>query len=152
MVETVTEALKTHKTYNKVKEVFTFNDPSAIGVIQFNTKQDVATFLRKMSKTEIKMSDDKRMSFTTNETFEQRTTEKPLGYIKFHLNAKLNIPLKQIRVNRKKQTVEVQGRLVAKSGGQEGDFNLVFMGQATEVKQEVKVSMDAWLAKVNGSE
>ena len=71
--------------------------------------------------------------------------EKPLGYIK-------DIPLKCIKIDRKKQCVKIEGRMVAKPGGDEGDYGLSCMGEASEIKSDVKASMTVRLAKLDGSE
>ena len=152
IIKTITEIVHTNGFDDKVHEVFTFTNPATIGVIQFHRKQSIPTFFRRMKDVPIKMEGDKHMSFTKNETLEQRTIDKPLGFIKFHINSKLSIPLKQIKIEREKQIVKVQGRVVAKPGGAEDDFGLVFMREASEIKQEAKASMKKWMSKVDGSE
>ena len=92
------------------------------------------------------------MSWSINETLEQRKMKKPLGYTKYHLNKKLNIPLSSIKLDPKKQTVKVRQQVVAKSGGSQDDYGIIFMGEAAEVKSDVKASMAAWLAKMDPTE
>ena len=106
----------------------------------------------KMKKVTINIKDDKKMTFTANETFEQRKLNKPLGFTKYHLNNKLNLSLSDIRIDRTRREVKVKRRVVIKDGGDEKDFGLIFMGEAIEVKPEVQSSMQEWLAKVESSE
>ena len=152
LIDELKEIVRAQGFDDKVEEVFTFTDPASIGVIRFHKRAGVSTFLRRMKDVKVKLNNGKFMSFSINETLEQRKSGKPLGFIKFHINSKFDTPLKQIKIDRKATTVKVQGRLVAKPGGLEEDYGLVFMGEASEVKQEVKASMATWLDKVAGSE
>ena len=108
-----------------------------------------------MNKVQVEIDDEKSMSRTRNETLDQRITEKPLGFIKYHLHEKLHIPLKSIKLERQKQIVKItQGktRIVAKPGGDEADYGLTLMGEALEVKNEMQASMATWLTKINKTE
>jgi len=152
IIKKVTEVIETHGLSNQIKEIFTFTDPASIGVISFHNKEGMSKFFRRMRDVDIELGSGKSMSWSKNETLEQRVLEKPLGYIKFYLHEKLKIPLKHVRIDRNKQTVKIQGRLIAKNGGSEVDYGIIFMGEASEVKQEVKTAMATWLAKTNQTE
>ena len=54
------------------------------------------------------IGDDKYMSWTPNETFEQRKLKKPFVYIKYHLNNKLITPLKDIRIDNGDRSVHAR--------------------------------------------
>ena len=130
VIKKVTEIVHTNGfDKGQIKEIFTFTDPSAIGVIHFLRKVDVTTFLRRMRDKDIDMGDGKHMSFSSNESLEQRTSDKPLGFIKYHLKEQLEIPLKNIRINRKFRTVKIPGRVVAKPGGGTEGVWVDFLGR-----------------------
>ena len=119
--------------------MFTFTDPAKIGVITLHDKKVLKVFFRKMWNVEIKMTGD------NNESIEQRKTTKTLGFTKFHINAKHGTALKLIKIDREKQTVTIQGRVVLKLDDKGEDC--VYMGEGSEVKTDVTASMTAWIAK-----
>ena len=84
------------------------------------------------------------MSWTANDTFEQRKLSKILGYTKHHLHQKMKLDLNSINIDFTKHILKVNKRIVLEKG--EGD-NFLFTGEALEVKAEVDSSMKTWLAK-----
>ena len=66
---------------NNVEKVFTFTEPSHIGVIKFKPTSAKAGFFKKMRNVTIKCphNDEKTMSWTDNNSFEERAIHKQLG-------------------------------------------------------------------------
>ena len=59
----VNDAIKMVQMENKVQDVFTFKDPSVIGVIHFKTKKAKTTFLQKVVKEETMWNTGNKMWF-----------------------------------------------------------------------------------------
>ena len=63
--------LSTHNFIEKVEDVYTFSESSNIGVMLFHRKSGTQSFFKRMRGRTIKLPNDKNMSWTTNDTFEQ---------------------------------------------------------------------------------
>ena len=150
IVTKLTEVMKANGLMDKVEDIFCFTDPAKIGVILFHNKGNITTFFRKMRQVDVHIAedktDDKTISWTTNDTYETRKREKILGYIKYHLNKKLQLPLKTIQIDRKNGMVKIKHRTVVKTNETDGD-DLIYLGEALEVKSDVEKSMTDWLSK-----
>ena len=149
----LTDVMKMNGMMDKVEDIYCFTDPAKIGIVLFHNTGSITTFFRKMKHVVVHITDDqtdgKTISWTTNDTYEQRKREKVLGYIKYHINKRLQLPLKTIQIDRKNNTVKIKHRIVVKSSETDGDGDLIYLGEALEIKTDVEKSMIDWLSKHN---
>ena len=152
IIDTINKALMSKGLDSKVEEVFTYSDPAKVGVTTFLEKDTLKIFFRKMKGVEIKLHDDKNLTWTTNDTPEERRLDKTLGYTKFHINEKFGIKLQLIKIDRKQRTIKIRtetgNKLVMKpTDNNDDEEDYTYMHEAAEVKPAVKAAMKIWLKK-----
>ena len=87
---------------NQCEAPFVFTDPSSIGVVQFKSQASKIGFLKRTNKEDITCNNGEPMKFTSNDTIEQRTVDKELVYIKYHLINSGKIPAHLVDIKWKK--------------------------------------------------
>ena len=134
---------------NNVEKVFTFTTPSHIGVIQFKSTSAKAGFFKKMRNITIKCphNDAKTMSWTDNNSFEERAIHKQLGFFKHYLHTKHNIPLADIRIRRDRHTIKLRNNTTAVKPGPDGNL-IATTDEALAVQDDVTAAIEAWKRKM----
>ena len=134
-VKNVLDGLGVSKKYDNIG---TFVDPSKIGVIQFKSIASKIGFLRRISTIETKWTNGSNMHFKSNDTIEKRKADKTLGFIKYHLHETKRLPLSNIAIKWKKNTVEVNGNEVARvSDTGEVTYESDYMDMKTAVDRSI---------------
>ena len=73
------------KLETRVSQVFAFSDPTSICVIEFPSIPGKIGFYKQLKKHAPKAPHGKLFSFSNNKTFEERTADKHLGFMKYLL-------------------------------------------------------------------
>lgn len=146
---TIQKMIDEHNHQSKVDKILTFTDPSKIGVIQFRSRSSKQMFYTRMKNVVFKLPNERNMSWSDNNTFEERSQQKHLGYIKHHLMTKFELSGNDVRINRKANYVKLRKETVAKI---DDGTNCIYLKEALEVQKEVEESMKQWLAKYEDSE
>ena len=143
----INNMLSTHALSKYADKVSTFSDPSSIGVILFKTLAGKAGFFKKMRDVNVPSPHNnvKSMSWTDNNTWDERVMNKQLGLFKHHLHTKHNIPFSDIRIRRSKRTVQVRGTTVVKH---ENDGRLTTTNLAVAVENDVATALETWKQKL----
>ena len=129
----------------KVVEVFCFDDPAVSGVLKFRSETGRNAFLRRsrsLKATDI--DDDRTMKFSKKLTVVERAAEKRLGYIKNAVMTKLDVGVKEVKIDWRKHLVEHKSVTIFQvtPAGER-----VYDGVGKEVRQEVEEKMKAWFEK-----
>ena len=85
----------------KVKALFTFVDPSKVGVIEFETVAAKRGFFKKMGQTKVVFDTNTTLFLNNNETWENRVISKTLGHIKYQMTTQKGIAHTEIYIDRK---------------------------------------------------
>jgi len=143
----MTKVIQQMNIEQKVDKCFTFTDPSRIGVMQFKSIGAKFGFLKKVNQLEVKWDNGGEMRFNSNDTPQQRTLDKELGFIKHQLINTRGVQHVKIQWKKKpKVQVESQGTLLAEVGD---DNTVKYMGEALKVKDAVKDLLKEWKEKRN---
>ena len=142
VIRNINEFLNVGNRRAKVTEVTTFSDPTSIGVITFETAPAKIGFYKKIRNHGHKLANGKDLVFFNNETFEKRLQNKKLGQVKYQIKELTKYRLEDIRIDRKKNTVKVGGKLVAKIDAQ---GKIEYEMQFDEAIAKVKAAVDEWL-------
>ena len=114
---------------DKVTHVYTYEDPSNIGVITFESVAAQIGFLKRVGTDDASETyNGRNIRFSNNEPFHIRKRNKQLGQVKYQLNNVKGIPLNDINIDRKKGIVEVNRDEVALFT--EAD-EMIYKGKAT---------------------
>ena len=137
-VKTVLDGLECNHKYDRV---WTYADPSKIGVVQFKSMASKIGFLRRVNNIETKWKNGDDMRFKSNDTIEKRIVDKTMGFIKYHLRETGKHPLKSIIIKWKKNIVEVNGKEAARVN-ETGD--VVYETGFTDIKDAVASAIGEW--------
>ena len=127
---------------SRVEKVFTFADPSSIGVIRFKTVPAKFGFYKKLKRYETKSPSGAKLRFENNKSLEERARDNHLGYTKHLLiesNSGLNVEIKWRNMN-----VEVGGKPVAWF---DANSNSCVDGVGKDVKEEVLDMVKSFVTK-----
>ena len=136
------KVIKDLELESRVEKVFTFADPSSIGVIRFKTVPAKFGFYKKLKHYEAKSPSGTNLRFESNKSLDERATDKHLGYTKHLLienNPRLNVEIKW-----RNMTVEIDKKPVAWF---DADSNFCVDGAGTEWKAEVLAMVKAFVEK-----
>ena len=125
----------------KVTDVFTFSDPSKIGVIEFVSEAAKIGFWKKKKDKDFMWLTLDDMWFTNNRTPEERIKDKVLGMIKHHLIETLKINKDDVKIiwAKGKRSLEVKRKQVAK---EQDNGTVEFPEDAAQIQKEVEHSAD----------
>ena len=79
IIDKITEITNTMRVSDKIVKIFTFTDPSRIGVAQFKSVAGRNGFLKRMHTAGHKWNEQDKMWCKSNTTLEQRIVDKTLG-------------------------------------------------------------------------
>jgi len=146
-ISQVTKIVQEIGAGNKHTRVFTFTDPSKIGVVEFKSIAAKIGFLKKANTLQTEWTNGDNMHFKCNDTLAKQLVDKELGQIKSHLHTKKGYSLSDIKIKWKRQTVEVKGSPWKKVAWTEADGKIKYADEALGIKEEVKAFMQAWKEK-----
>ena len=92
-------------------------------------------------------NDAQTVSWTDNNSKEERATNKHLGFFKHYLHTKGCIPLNDIRIRRDKQTVKLHNKKIVVKPGPDG--SLIATDEALTVENEVTAAVTQWKRKID---
>ena len=128
------DLIKEMKLESRVSKVFTFSDPTSIGVIRFKTVPSKYGFYKQLCNHVAKSKGGNMLDFENNKTLEEREQEKHLGYTKHILIDRGMAKPESVKIFWKDQRVEVDCVKVAWLGA-DGEYNV--SGVAVQIKDEV---------------
>ena len=144
IVRTLQKMLEMKEITQKIAAMFTFMDPSKVGVIEFETVAAKRGFFKKMGQTKVVLDADTTLFLNNNETWENRVIIKTLGHIKYQMTGQMSIAHTEIYIDRKKQVVKYKGKTKAwvnKDGVFEYDADM------NNIKSKVEEIMATWMEK-----
>ncbi|CAK0877144.1 unnamed protein product, partial [Prorocentrum cordatum] len=112
VIAKIEEFLKVGTRRSKVQEVFTFDDPCRIGVIQFVSEAAKRGFFKSIRKASREINGVK-LRFADNRTFQERGRDKALSYVKQYLVDTAGRDAEDIRIWWKTGVVKAKGTKVA---------------------------------------
>ncbi|CAK0864118.1 unnamed protein product, partial [Prorocentrum cordatum] len=124
----------------EVEYVYTFLDPSKVGVITFKRETMKNGFLKNMRTRKVQWTCKENMWFTNNNTYEKRVIDKTLGQVK-HLLMNKGYDQKLIRIDWNKEVVKFKGNVIVEVK-EEG--HLTTYSEGNLVKEEVDSFMQKW--------
>lgn len=116
--------MQTHGLKERVKDIFTCSNPASVGVVQLHNKDGVGDGLQ--ANEESQHQDGRRQSYVMDHQPDhgRKENRKTWGYIKLHSHTDQSLTLKRMAIDRNRHPVQIQGRIVAKSGGSEEDYGI----------------------------
>ena len=144
IVDGIRKELEKRDLHQRITSIFTFVEPSKVGVIEFETVAAKRGFFKKLRSRKIELDDGNSLYFNNNETWETRVKNKTLGQVKCKLYEEKKVALDAIKIDRRAWKVIIGGQVVA-SLDDEG--NMTCSGIARDVKAGVETYMEEWKMK-----
>ena len=112
VIKQVNKILSHFGVQDKSENVFTYEDPAKVCVVQFKTPRAKIGFFKKAKDGDMKWDSGERMWWKNNDDIAKRIVDKTLGQIKFHLVEK-GTPINDVKIKWKQQTVKIKDVQVA---------------------------------------
>jgi len=144
IVDGIRKELEKRDLHQRITSIFTFVEPSKVGVIEFETVAAKRGFFKKMKSRKLELDDGNALYFNNNETWETRIKNKTLGQVKCKLFENKHVPLDTIKIDRRAWKVIIGGQVVASL---DGGGNMTCFGIAKDVKEGVETYMEEWKKK-----
>ena len=144
IVDGIKKELEKRDLHQRVTNIFTFVDPSKVGVIEFETVAAKRGFFKKLKSRKMELDDGNALYFNNNETWDTRVKNKTLGQVKCKLFEQKSIALDTIKIDRRTWKVIIGGQVVASL---DGGGNITCSGVAQDVQSEVEAYMEDWKKK-----